>query len=186
MTAAPHTPRDLLAGDPDRRQLLDRMIRVNQAGEYGAVRIYAGQRAVLGRGRHGETLRHMAEQEDRHLAYFNGEMARRGVRPTALGPLWHVLGFAVGAGSALLGSEAAMACTVAVEDAIDEHYADQLAQLGADEAPLKETIAEFRAEEIEHRDIGLANGAENAPAYGLLYGAIKNGSKLAIWLSERL
>jgi Ubiquinone biosynthesis protein COQ7 len=161
-------------------------LRVNQAGELGAVRIYQGQHAVLGKGRHGTLLAHMAGQEQRHLDTFSRLIAERGVRPTALSPLWHVAGFVLGAGTALMGERAAMACTVAVEEAIDAHYAGQAARLGEDEAELKATIEEFRTEELEHRDIGLANGAEQAPAYPVLSAAIKSGCRLAIWLSERV
>jgi ubiquinone biosynthesis monooxygenase Coq7 len=163
-----------------------RMIRVDHAGEYGAARIYSGQLAVLGRGAAGETIRHMAAQEARHLEVFAGMAADRRVRPTALLPLWHLAGFALGAVTAALGEKAAMACTVAVEDAIDAHYSAQEAALGEDEADLKATIAEFRAEELEHRDIGLAHGAEQLPGYRLLYGAIRAGCRVAIALSERV
>lgn len=167
-------------------QQIARFLRVNQAGELGAVRIYQGQRAVLGKGRHGPLLAHMAEQEQHHLDTFSKLISQHRVRPTALSPLWHVAGFMLGAGTALLGERAAMACTVAVEEAIDEHYAEQAAALGEDEAELKATIEQFRAEELEHRDIGLANEAEKAPGYPLLSTAIKTGCKLAIWLSERV
>jgi ubiquinone biosynthesis monooxygenase Coq7 len=166
--------------------LIARMLRVDQAGELGAVRIYQGQRAVLGKGRHGPMLAKMAEQEQHHLDTFSKLISQRQVRPTALSPLWNIAGFMLGAGTALLGERAAMACTVAVEEAIDEHYAEQAAQLGEDESALKATIEQFRAEELEHRDIGLANGAEQAPGYPVLSTAIKTGCKLAIWLSERV
>ncbi len=175
-----------MPGDPTREQTIARMIRVDQAGEYGAVRIYEGQLAVLGRTAAAPVLRRMAEQEKRHLETFDRLVAERRVRPTLLSPLWHAAGFALGAGSALLGPRAAMACTVAIEEVIDEHYARQAAQLGDDEADLRATVEEFRAEEVEHRDTGLAHGAEDAPAYPLLTGAIKAGSRLAIWLSERI
>lgn len=167
-------------------QMIARFLRVNQAGELGAVRIYQGQRAVLGKGRHGPLLAHMADQEQHHLDTFTKMIGDRRVRPTAMSPIWHVAGFVLGAGTALLGERAAMACTVAVEEAIDEHYAEQAAALGEDEAELKATIEQFRVEELEHRDIGLANEAEKAPAYPLLSGAIKTGCKFAIWLSERV
>lgn len=169
-----------------RERMLAAFLRVNQAGELGAVRIYQGQRAVLGRGRHGKLLAHMAEQEQHHLDTFSRLIAERGVRPTALSPLWHVAGFVLGAGTALMGERAAMACTVAVEETIDVHYAGQAARLGEDEADLKATIEQFRAEELEHRDIGLANGAEQAPAYPVLSAAVRTGCRLAIWLSERV
>jgi ubiquinone biosynthesis monooxygenase Coq7 len=128
----------------------------------------------------------MAEQEDRHLSAFDRLIAEHRVRPTALHPLWHMAGYALGAATALMGREAAMACTVAVEEVIDEHYQRQAAELGPDDPRLKQMIEEFRGEEIQHRDIGLAEGAERAPGYELLKGAIKAGSRLAIWLSERI
>ncbi|MBC7907711.1 MAG: demethoxyubiquinone hydroxylase family protein [Rhodospirillaceae bacterium] len=167
-------------------EVIARILRVDQAGELGAVRIYEGQRAVLGKGRHGPLLAKMAEQEQHHLDTFSRLISQRRVRPTALAPLWHVAGFALGAGTALLGERVAMACTVAVEEAIDEHYANQAKMLGEDEAELKATIETFRAEELEHRDIGLANEAEQAPGYPVLSAAIKTGCRLAIWLSERV
>ncbi len=174
-----------LPGDPTKAQMVERVIRVDQAGEYGAMRIYAGQLSVLGRSRSGPVIRRMAEQERHHLEVFNELMVRRRVRPTALMPVWHLAGFALGAGTALLGERAAMACTVAVEEVIDEHYAGQLEQLDDDERELKRTVAEFRGDEREHRDTGLAHGAEQAPAYETLSAVIKAGSRLAIWLSER-
>lgn len=175
-----------LAGDPTEAELLERIVRVDHAGEFGAKRIYAGQLAVLGKSEHGPIIRHMAEQEEKHLAYFSNAIGDRGVRPTALLPLWHAAGFALGAATALMGPRAAMACTVAVEETIDEHYRDQLETLGPEEEGLKEAIEEFRAEELEHRDIGLEREAELAPGYDLMTTAIKRGSKLAIWLSERV
>jgi ubiquinone biosynthesis monooxygenase Coq7 len=162
------------------------MIRVDHAGEYGAARIYAGQLAVLGRSEHGPVLRHMAEQERRHLAAFEALVVARRVRPTALLPLWHMAGFALGAMTAALGVRAAMACTVAVEEAIDTHYAGQTEELGVDEPELKSRLQEFRTEELQHRDIGLAHGAEEAPGYRLLSAAIKAGCRVAIALSERV
>ncbi len=128
----------------------------------------------------------MQAQEQHHLDTFADLIARRRVRPTALLPLWHVAGFALGAATAALGERAAMACTVAVEEAIDEHYAGQVARLGEDETELCATIEAFRAEELEHRDIGLANEAEQAPAYGVLHRVIKAGCRLAIAASERV
>ncbi len=173
-------------GDPDREELVKRMIRVDQAGEYGAKRIYAGQLAVLGRSLGAGVIRKMAEQEARHLAAFDKLIVERRVRPTALQPLWYVTGFALGAATALLGERAAMACTVAVEEVIDEHYARQVAALGEDEAELRAQLEEFRAREIEHKETGLAHGAAQAPAYELLTGAVKAASRLAIWLSTRI
>lgn len=175
-----------LPGDPGPEALVERMIRVDHAGEYGAARIYAGQLAVLGKTETGPVIRRMAEQEKRHLQTFDRLVVDRRVRPTALSPVWHVAGFALGAASAALGSRAAMACTAAVESVIDRHYAGQLDKLGEDEAELRETIAEFRADEIEHRDTALAHEAERAPAFRPMTEAIKAGTRLAIWLSERI
>jgi len=168
------------------RRYLEEVIRVDHAGEYGAKRIYQGQLAVLRGTRHEATIRHMQEQEQVHLDTFTRLIAERRVRPTVLLPLWHVAAFALGAATAALGPRAAMACTVAVEEAIDEHYQAQEAALGDDEAPLKADIARFRAEELEHRDIGLANEAELTPGYRLLSGAIKLGCKLAIRVAEKV
>ena len=175
-----------LPGDLEPDQVIDRILRVDHAGEYGARRIYEGQLAVLGRSESGPTIAHMHEQELRHLKYFEELMVARRARPTALQPVWHVAGFALGAATALMGERAAMACTVAVEEVIDEHYAKQYAALGDDEAELKAKIEDFRREELEHRDTGLEHGAEQAPGYELLSAAIKSGSRLAIWLSERV
>lgn len=174
-----------LPGDPGRDERLARIVRVDHAGEYGAKRIYEGQIAVLGKGRHGPTLRHMAEQEAVHLRYFEEQIVLRRARPTVIQPFWHVAGFVLGAGTALLGERAAMACTVAVEEVIDNHYEHQVEALGGEEPDLVAAIRRFQAEEVEHRDIGLANDAEKAPAYPLLSAAIKAGTRAAIWVSER-
>ncbi|HYG88011.1 MAG TPA: demethoxyubiquinone hydroxylase family protein [Azospirillum sp.] len=184
-TAPARRVRGALPGDPRPQERIARICRVDHAGEYGAKRIYEGQLAVMGKGRHGRTLRHMAEQEREHLRYFEGQLARRRVRPTALHPVWHVGGYLLGVATALLGERAAMACTVAVEEVIDGHYAGQLDHLGPEEAELKGKILAFQAEELEHRDIGLANGAEQAPGYPLLSGAIRLGTRAAIWIAER-
>jgi ubiquinone biosynthesis monooxygenase Coq7 len=175
-----------LPGDPPRAEMIARMIRVDHAGEYGAARIYDGQLAVLRRSPAAPVIRRMAEQEKRHLAAFDKLVVDRRVRPTALSPLWHAAGFALGAATALLGERAAMACTVAVEEVIDEHYRRQAELLGGSEPELKSAIEEFRHDEREHRALGLAHGAEQAPGYPVLTAAIKAGSRLAIWLSTRL
>ena len=180
------TAEDRLPGDLTAEELIDRMIRVDRAGEYGARRIYEGQLSVLREGKAKDQVRHMAEQEARHLEIFDDLMVARRARPTVLSPLWHVAGFALGAGTALLGEKAAMACTAAVEEVIDEHYAAQSQALGADEAPLRRVIDEARAQEIEHRDTALEAGAAETPGYEVLSAVIKRGSRLAIWLSERL
>jgi ubiquinone biosynthesis monooxygenase Coq7 len=165
------------------------MIRVDQAGEYGATRIYVGQLAVMGdRGPHSPDIRAMAEQEAGHLAKFDALVARRGTRPTALQPFWSVAGYTLGAATALIGPEAAMACTAAIEEEIDRHYTRQLAELEeeGDDPELARMIGEFRDDEREHRDAALRLGAEQAPAYPLLSAAIRLGCRAAIRLSERI
>ena len=167
---------------------IDAMILVDHAGEFGAVRIYAGQLAVLGRrnSQAADAIRHMAEQEERHLSKFNALINERRVRPTALEPIWRVAGFALGAATALLGEEAAMACTAAIEEVIDAHYAAQIARLDDRDPELKETVEAFRIEEVAHRDAAIAHGAEKAPGYRLLSEGIKTGCRLAIALSEKI
>ncbi len=175
-----------LPGDYSPAEKIKRMLRVNHAGEYGAKRIYAGQLAVLGKSASAPLLRHMAEQEEKHLETFSKMLVEKRVRPTALMPLWHIGAYAMGAATALLGEKAAMACTVAVESVIDEHYAKQEEELGDDERALKETIAQFRAEEKEHHDAAMEHGAEEAPVYHILRTAVVYQTKLAIWLSTRV
>ncbi|MBX3594987.1 demethoxyubiquinone hydroxylase family protein [Sphingomonas sp.] len=163
------------------------MVRVDQAGEYGATRIYAGQLAVMGdRSDTARAISGMANQEERHRRFFDALMAERGVRPTALQPVWNVAGFALGAATAAMGPAAAMACTVAVETEIDRHYGEQLDALGSDDPILSDAVAEFRAEEVEHRESALAAGAETAPAYPVLAGAIRLACRAAISLSKRI
>lgn len=170
--------------------LIDRILRVDQAGEYGATRIYEGQLAVLGdRTRTRATaaeIRHMARQEQRHLTRFNALLNANRVRPTLLSPLWHVAGYALGVGTALLGREAAMACTAAVEDAITEHYERQAAGLGEDVPDIRAAIVESADDEEEHLRTAYRSGAESAPFQGLLTAFIKAGCKAAIRLSERI
>ncbi|HET9630494.1 MAG TPA: demethoxyubiquinone hydroxylase family protein [Novosphingobium sp.] len=165
----------------------DRILRVDQAGEFGAVRIYDGQLAVMGdRAPHAREVQAMAAQEQGHRRRFDAMVAERGVRPTALGPLWSAAGYALGAATALIGPEAAMACTAAIETEIDRHYTQQLDELGDSDPELAATITEFRDHEREHRQAALDAGAERAPAYPLLSGAIRLGCRLAIRLSERI
>jgi 3-demethoxyubiquinol 3-hydroxylase len=175
-----------LPGDLTKDELIDRIIRVDHAGEFGAKRIYEGQLAVLRGKPEAKTIEHMYAQELEHLKAFEKLMVERRARPSALHPLWNAAGFALGAATALLGAKAAMACTVAVEEVIDQHYRAQSDRLGDDEAPLKAKIEKFRGEELQHRDTGLEHGAEQAPAYPLLTGAIRAGSRIAIWLAERI
>jgi len=172
-------------GDPKRASAP--MVRVDQAGEYGAIRIYGGQLAVMGdRSPAARQIAGMAVQEERHRAFFDAMMARRGVRPTLLQPFWNVAGFALGAVTAALGPEAAMACTAAVETEIDKHYSEQLAALGESDPELSDAIADFQAEEVEHRDTALASGAERALGYPLLSGLIRLGCKAAIATAKRI
>ena len=163
------------------------MIRVDHAGEYGATRIYAGQLAVLG-NRHpaAREIARMAAQEARHRARFDALIAERGVRPTLLAPLWDRAGFALGVVTALISPEAAMACTAAVETEIDKHYAQQLVDLGDDDPELSAAIADFQAEELEHRDHALANGATNTPGYPVLSALIRLGCRVAIAAAKRV
>jgi 3-demethoxyubiquinol 3-hydroxylase len=185
MTTPPIALRKVpLPGDLPADEAVHRMIRVDHAGEYGAARIYAGQLAVLRNNRKADLVRHMRDQEQAHLDVFKAMIVDHHVRPTAFLPFWHVAGFALGAATAALGERAAMACTVAVEETIDAHYTAQIDQLA--DSPLRDTIEKFRHEELEHRDIALANGAEHAPGYRLLSAAIRAGCRLAIRLSERL
>jgi 3-demethoxyubiquinol 3-hydroxylase len=170
----------------DRAPATTAMIRVDHAGEYGAARIYAGQLAILSQ-RHAASgpIRHMAAQEQRHLQAFDTLLTERRIAPTLLSPFWHVAGYALGAATALIGPQAAMACTAAVETVIDEHYAAQLEALGDTDAPLGAMIADFRNDEQAHRQTALEHGAEDAFGYPLLSRAIKAGCHIAIRLSER-
>jgi ubiquinone biosynthesis monooxygenase Coq7 len=171
----------------DRREATDSMIRVDQAGEFGATRIYAGQLAVLGdRSPAARKIAAMAVQEAEHRAFFDAMMARRGVRPTLFSPLWDTAGYALGAITATIGPEAAMACTVAVETEIDKHYADQLVDLGDDDPELATAVTKFRDEELEHKATALASGAEMAPAYPVMSALIRLGCRAAIAVAKRV
>ena len=171
----------------DARPDVASMLRVDQAGEYGATRIYSGQLAVLGDRRpESGLIARMTAQEQLHLKHFDTLLAERGVRPTVLQPVWAVAGHMLGAATALIGPKAAMACTAAIEDEIDQHYSEQIAALGDDEPELAASIAAFQADEREHRDTALAAGAEETPAYPLLYSTIRAGCRIAIELSKRI
>lgn len=177
-----------LPGDPDPPQETCRMIRVDHAGEYGAVCIYAGQLAALGDRPEAQAVRAMAEKEKEHLARFEDLMAARGVRPTVLLPFWHGAGYVLGGMTALLGPKGAMACTVAIEDVIGRHYADQDATLrrrATRDDELETMVATFGADERAHHAEALDAGAEDAPLYGPMTALIRAGARLAIWLSER-
>ncbi|XP_076122343.1 NADPH-dependent 3-demethoxyubiquinone 3-hydroxylase, mitochondrial-like isoform X1 [Alosa pseudoharengus] len=178
------------SSDPEEKAMLHRMLRVDHAGEYGANRIYAGQMAVLGRTQTRPVIQEMWDQEKKHLTKFNEILAENRVRPTALLPLWNIAGYALGATTALLGKEGAMACTVAVEESISEHYNSQIrALMEADPdryTELLQMIKEFRDDEMEHHDTGLEHDAESVPGYWLLKNVIQAGCKAAIYVSERV
>lgn len=169
---------------------LAEILRVDHAGELGAVHIYRGQRAVLGQARGHERiagqLEEMEGHEAVHLARFDRLLTERGVRPTVMTPLWRVAGFALGAGTALLGDKAAHACTEAVETVIEEHYAGQITELESREPELAAELSRFRDEELAHRDQALAEGAKEAPGYGVLSAVIRAGCRAAIKISEKL
>jgi ubiquinone biosynthesis monooxygenase Coq7 len=175
-----------LPGDLPTDAYVERALRVDHAGEFGAVRIYQGQLAVLRGSESADAVRHMAEQEQRHLDAFEDLLAERRVRPTLLSPVWGAAGFALGAATALLGEKAAMACTEAVEEVIDDHYRRQSDRLSAAEPELAAKLDQFRAEEIEHRDTAREHGAREAPGYPVLKTGVRTATRLAIWLSERL
>jgi ubiquinone biosynthesis monooxygenase Coq7 len=168
----------------------DEMLRVDHAGEFGAVQIYRGQRAVFDRiGDKAKTaamIAGMEAGEAAHLETFDRMIRERGVRPTALAPLWRFAGFTLGAATALMGEKAAHACTAAVEEVIEEHYAAQARELGQDDPELRETVERFRADEIGHKDAALEQGARDAPGYSLLSAAIKFGCRVAIAASEKI
>lgn len=182
-------PKRPLPGELPIEQEMARMIRVDHAGEYGAARIYDGQLAVFGeRHRATPVIRKMRAQEQKHLDAFDQLVNERGVRPTALTPLWDFAGFALGATTALMGERAAMACTAAVEEVIDNHYQgqrDKLKRWGV-EKKFEKTVAEFQADEGEHRDTAYRHGARETPGYKLLSETIKAGCRTAIWLSKRI
>ncbi len=170
----------------DERPDVHSMLRVDQAGEYGATRIYAGQLAVLGDGHCARLIARMAAQEERHLEHFDALLPAQGVRPTLLQPLWYHAGHALGAVTALISPQAAMACTPAGETEIDRHYSEQLATLGSGEPELAASIREFQADELEHRDTALGAGAEDAFGYPVLSALIRAGCRIAIELSKRI
>lgn len=177
-------------GPGPRAERLAQMLRVDHAGEYGAVQIYRGQQAVF-RGRPGKDriaalIDVMAAGEAEHLRRFDALLAERRVRPTLLAPVWNVAGFALGAATALLGPKAAMACTEAVEDVIEGHYAAQIAELAATEPALAAELGRFRDEELAHKATAENEGAREAGGYGVLSAAIRAGCRLAIRLSEKV
>lgn len=181
--------KDRLTPGPRANRLAE-MLRVDHAGEHGAVEIYRGQRAVFGvvpgKAALAEMLREMEEAEAEHLTTFNRLLAERSVRPTILSPVWTVAGFGLGAVTALMGEKAAMACTAAVEEVIEKHYAKQADALGAAEPELAGTIAAFRDDELEHKRIAENHGATEAPGFSMLKAVIQAGCHAAIRLSEKV
>jgi ubiquinone biosynthesis monooxygenase Coq7 len=171
-------------------QRLAEILRVDHAGELGAVSIYRGQRAVLGqapgRERIAGQLAEMEAHEAVHLARFDDLLTERRVRPTALAPVWRLAGFALGAGTALLGEKAAHACTEAVETVIEDHYAGQVAELADRDPALAAELEQFRQEELAHRDLAVEEGAHEAPGYALLSALVRAGCRTAIKISEKL
>ncbi|MBI1391462.1 MAG: demethoxyubiquinone hydroxylase family protein [Alphaproteobacteria bacterium] len=173
---------------PNAKRLAE-MIRVDHAGEYGAVQIYRGQRAVFdalpAKKGVSDLLKHMEEGEAHHLATFDRLVAEGRARPTIFAPIWNAAGFALGAGTALMGEKAAMACTSAVEEVIEQHYAAQAEELEAAGEPLAETVRRFRDDELGHKETAEANGAAEAPGYGVMRAVIQAGCRAAIRLSEK-
>ena len=185
------SPLDLKRDRPGpRARRLGEMLRVDHAGEYGAVQIYKGQRAVFAarpeKRRTAALIEAMEAGETRHLDTFDRLLLERGVRPTVLAPLWNAAGFALGAATALIGEKAAMACTEAVEEVIEKHYGDQAEELGETEPELALLVREFRDDEIGHKETAEREGAREAAGYPVLSAAIKAGCRLAIRLSEKL
>ncbi len=171
-------------------QRMAEILRVDHAGELGAVHIYRGQRAVFdaagGCEATATSLAEMESHEQAHLDAFDRLLTTRGVRPTLLAPFWRVAGFALGAGTALLGEKAAHACTEAVETVIEAHYAGQIQELKTREPELAAELSRFRDDELAHRDKAIEEGARDAPGYGLLSAAIRAGCRIAIKVSEKV
>ncbi len=177
-------------GEGAAAQRMAEILRVDHAGELGAVHIYRGQKAVFdaarGRKATAEILAEMESHEQAHLEAFDKLLTSRGVRPTLLAPFWRVAGFALGAGTALLGEKAAHACTEAVETVIEQHYAGQIEELRVREPELAAELTRFRDDELAHRDRAVEEGAREAPGYGLLSAAIRTGCRIAIKVSEKV
>ena len=169
------------------QSILEEIIRVDHAGEFGATRIYDGQIAVFGeKSKIGKTIKHMADQEQEHIETFEKLILNHRVRPTVLLPVWNFAGYILGATTAMMGEKAAMACTVAVEKVIGKHYNKQLSLLKGDHKKLKATIKKFAQDELEHHDIGIAHDAEKTPGYNILTKLIEMGCKTAIAISKKI
>ena len=172
------------------KKILEEIIRVDHAGERGAIKIYEGQLLALKTIKQDESLKdkieEMKEQEKEHLEYFEKEIQKRKIKPTSLLPLWDVMGVALGFGSALLGKKATMLCTASVEEVIENHYQNQLKKIGNDEMDLKAKIEKFKDEEVKHKNIAYESGATNKGLYSVLDKVIRAGSKIAITISEKI
>ena len=169
---------------------IEEFIRVDHAGERGAIKIYEGQLLALNTIVKDENLKKIIEKmkihEKEHCAFFEDEIKKRNIKPTKFLPLWDLLGVAIGFSSTILGKKAAMLCTASVEEVIDEHYQNQINQLNSDEKKLKEKIIKFRQDELHHKDIAYEKGATKKGLYGILDKVIKTGSKIAINISEKV
>jgi len=169
---------------------IEEFIRVDHAGERGAIKIYEGQLLALNTFVKDEnlkkTIEKMKSHEKEHLDFFNKEIKKRNIKPTKLLPLWDLLGIGLGFGSAIIGKKATMLCTASVEEVIDEHYQNQINKLDSDEKVLKEKIKKFRDDELHHRDIAYKQGASKKGLYAILDKIIKTGSKVAINISEKI
>ena len=169
---------------------LEEIIRVDHAGERGAIKIYEGQLLALKTIKQDNDLKDkiekMKEQEKEHLEYFEKEIQKRKIKPTYLLPVWDLMGVALGFGSALLGKKAAMLCTASVEEVIEDHYQSQLKKIGDDEKDLKEKIEKFKADEVEHKNMAYESGATNKGLYSIMDKAIRTGSRIAITISEKI
>ena len=172
------------------QKILEEIIRVDHAGERGAIKIYEGQLLALNTIKQNEKLKtiieEMKEHEKEHLEYFEKEIQKRKIKPTYLLPLWDVMGVALGFGTALLGKKAAMLCTASVEEVIEDHYQNQLKKLGNDEMDLKAKIEKFKGEEVDHKNIAYEAGATNKGLYSIMDKVIKTGSRIAITISEKI
>ena len=172
------------------KKTLEEIIRVDHAGERGAIKIYEGQLLALKTFKQDEELKRkieeMKEHESEHFEYFDKEIQKRNIKPTKLLPLWDLLGVSLGFGTAMLGKKAAMLCTASVEEVIDEHYKNQTYKLKDDEKDLKEKIIKFREDELHHKDIAYDQGATKKGLYGLLDKVIKASSRIAITVSEKI
>ena len=172
------------------KKILEEIIRVDHAGERGAIKIYEGQLLALKTIKQDQDLRDkiekMQEHEKEHLEYFEKEIKKRKIKPTYLLPLWDIMGVTLGFGTALLGKRAAMLCTASVEEVIEDHYQNQLKKLGKDESILKEKIEKFKSDEINHKNIAYEAGATNKGFYTVMDKIIRTGSRIAITISEKI